>query len=770
MVVQTFTARAAVRALVLSLLALPGVTGEADAQAEPRARVVGVVIDSSTGDPIVAAHVRLLPGHKEELTHSDGRFVLEDLTPGSYTLVIEQLGYRSVSRDVDARAGATSEHRIVLVVSAIRMGEIIVTGTLTPRTRDEMLSPVSTLAGAELDRRVGETVAAMLENKPGLAVTSLGPATGRPVIRGLGGDRILVLEDGQRLGDVSSLSSDHAVAINPLTARQVEVVRGPMSLIYGSSALGGVVNVVRDEIPTTLPHERHGAFSLQGSSVNRGVTAGGYATMAMGRVAARGEASARHSGDLSTPAGRLVNTAAQSLDLAAGIGMPGDWGHAGMAVRFLNNEYGIPGGFIGGHAQGVNIEMQRLALRGSVELHREDRFIREISLDGGYTDFRLTELERSGAVGTEFLQDLVQADLVARHGARSVLNEGALGLRVQYRDLVTGGSLRTPSTYDWALAGFAIEEFGRDPLRLQIGLRYDWARYVPRDTTSFVSAGGQRIPVRARTFGSVSGSLGALWKVSDAVRIGGSVARAYRTPDFNELYSNGPHLAANSFDVGDPSLGQETGLGFDGFVRLSHERISGEVAAFHNTLYDYVFPSSRGRAELGTQGGRPRFQYTNEDARFTGIEGEVDAFLTSVFRFEASASLVNARFTSERADIPVFDGSDTTFVPASSHPPLIPPAHGRVGLRIEQPGRFFGGGVRLVARQDRLGDFETETAGYALADAAAGLRLVRGGVLHTITLRVDNLFDTEYRDHMSRTKDILPGPGRNISLLYRLAF
>jgi iron complex outermembrane receptor protein len=252
--------------------------------------------------------------------------------------------------------------------------------------------------------------------------------------------------------------------------------------------------------------------------------------------------------------------------------------------------------------------------------------------------------------------------------------------------------------------------------------------------------------------------------------VGASVSRAYRTPDFNELYSDGPHLAANSYDVGDPSLAQETGFGMDLFVRLTHDRFRAEVAAYRNVLSDYVFPSSRGRAELGPQGGRPRFQHTNEDARFVGVEGELLYALTSALRLEASGSVVNARFTSPRAAIPVFDGVDTTFVAASAYPPLIPPPQGRLGIRLDQPGHFAGVGAKLVARQGRLGDFESATDGYALFDASAGLRLVRGGTLHTVTLRVENAFDVAYRDHLSRIKDIMPGPGRSLSLLYRMVF
>jgi iron complex outermembrane receptor protein len=728
------------------------------------------VLDATTGAPVVAAQVQLEPLHRADLTHADGRFALTGVAPGTYGLSVVRIGYERAEVEVVVRAGATANVRLELQVAALQIGTIVVTtGALSPRAADDVHSPVSTIAGADLDRRANQTIASMLDGRPGLTSTSLGPSTARPVIRGLGGDRIVVLEDGQRTGDLSAMSSDHAVASEPLTANQIEVVRGPMSLMYGSSALGGVVNLVREDIPTNAPDQRHGMLSLQAMSGNDGLTGAGYVTSGVGPVAIRLEGTARRYANLGTPLGRVPNTGGRTWDLALGIGLPGERADGGLSYRYYRNAYGIPGGFVGGHATGVDIEMRRHALHATGELHRQG-LLSPLGFDGGVTRYHHTELKPSGAVGTVFDQDLVQGEIVARHARVAGLREGAFGVRAQYRDIRTGGSLRTPSTWDVALAGFAVEEFGSEALRMQAGLRYDFARYEPGDTASFVTAGGQRIPVRVRTFGSVSGSAGLLWVASDILRFGASLSRAYRTPDFNELYSNGPHLAANSFDVGDPSLGQETGFGLDAFVRVTHDRVRAEVAAFRNVLSDYVFPSSRGRAELGAQGGRPRFQYTNEDARFVGFEGEVLVALTRALRAEASGSVVSAVFTSDRAPIPVFDGTDTTFVAASRYPPLIPSPQGRLGLRLDGPGNFAGVGAKLVGRQSRLGDFETTTAGYTLFDASAGLRLVRGGTLHTITLRLDNALDAEYRDHLSRIKEIMPGPGRSLSLLYRMVF
>ncbi|HUH13295.1 MAG TPA: TonB-dependent receptor, partial [Longimicrobiales bacterium] len=723
-----------------------------------------------TGEPLTAAVVRLIEAHRSEPSHQDGGFAFRAVPAGSYTLTVERIGYRARSLDVALVADSTRTLRIELQVAAVQLGELIVTGTLGVRRGNDVLSPNSVISGADLDRRLGGTVAATIEQEPGVAVTSIGPATARPVIRGMGGDRIVMLEDGARTGDLSALSADHAVASEALTAQRFEVVRGPMSLLYGSSALGGVVNVVKEEIPEARPDDTHGGAVLQGTSVNTGFAAGAFATGPLGPLGVRAEGSVRRWGDVRTPEATLENTGGASESGSLGLGVSGGSGHAGAAYRYYANRYGIPGGFVGGHAEGVDIDMLRHSVRAEAALHRGVAPFTRLRGHANLSDYRHLELTSSGAVGTRFDQTLAAVELAAVHERMGIAALGALGARLQYRDIRTGGSLRTPSTYDWSLAGFVVEEVGRGKVRGQLGARYDFARYVPRDTTETIFAGGRRIPIRPRTFGSFSGSAGVLYAPVTPVRLGASVARAYRTPDFNELYSDGPHLAANSYDVGDPSLEEETGLGVDVFARVSTEPVTAEAALFGNWLSNYIFPSSRGRAERGTQGGVPRFQYSNEDVRFVGAEGQVELAPHRRWVLTGTASLVRARFTSARDSIPLFDGADTSFVAASVHPPLIPPLRGSVGVRHERPTWFVGTTVRLSAAQDRLGDFEARTDAYALLDLVAGVRLRRWGSAHALTLRLENATDATYHDHLSRIKELMPEPGMSASLMYRLVY
>lgn len=748
--------------------------------------IAGVVVDSATGRPLAGAQVRLVGVGRAEATHDDGTFDFANVPAGPQTLAVQRLGYAPVVRQILVRDDSTTTVRLALSASAAQLNTVVVTGTVGERLGQELLSPTSVLSGAELDRSLGATIAGTVEREPGVAVVSTGPNTARPVIRGLGGDRILILEDGQRPGDLSSTSGDHAVAIEPLTAQQIEVVRGPMALIYGPNALGGVVNVVRDEVPTSAPEHPHGMLSLEGSSANGGLSGGGWGTIGLGRVALRAEASARDAGDLRTPVGDLENTGARTYNLSGGAALTGDWGHAGASYRWYASDYGLPGGFVGGEAEGVAIDLERHTARVDAErrvglgpfttLHATGTFTRydHAEREHGHHEEEEhegeTPEEHAGhadeeELGTSFGQDLAAADLVARHGAFGALTEGAVGVRGQWRDVTTGGSLRTPNTRDRTLAAFLVEELAVGPVRVQGGVRWDWARYVPQEAAT-VTVGDEEIPAVPRTFDAFSGSLGLLWPASSWFTVGGSVARAYRTPDFNELYSDGPHLAAYAYDVGDPRLDTETGVGVDLFLRLRRASVQAEVSAFRNALADYVYLRNTGATE--PEQGRPVFQYTNADAMLTGIEGDLQWSVTPRWVVDATVSYVRGRFEGDRGMLPADPVLGLPERPASEWLPFMPPLNGRVGLRYETPRWFAGAAVRVADRQDRLGDFETETAGYGVLDLNAGVRLLVAGRLHSLTLRADNALDREYREHLSRTKAIMPQAGVNLRLLYRL--
>ena len=707
--------------------------------------VSGIVVDAVDQQPLNAARVRLTALHREEMTHEDGRFSLRGVPTGTYTLTVHRIGYAAASRTVVLSTGEDLMIRIEMRPAAVQLEQIVVTGTVTARSVEEVIQPTNVVSQQELDRQLSATVGATLLSEPGVSVTSQGPATARPVVRGLGGDRIIMLEDGVRSGDLSSSTSDHAVAIDPLTATQLEVVRGPATLLYGSNALGGVVNVIRQEIPTSLVDRTHGVLTLQGQTVNDGLTAGGLLNARVRDAAVRVEGSIRDAGDLRTPVGRLENSGLRTYSAAGGLGWVEQWGHVGAAGRFFESRYGIPPDAEGGHEEGVEIWMQRWVARTEAERHWADGLLSSANLDASFTRYHHKELEADGIIGTEFGLLTAQTDGLVRHRALGPFLEGAAGFRVQWRDYAAAGSQGNPPTNDYVLSGFLLEEVEAGDLRVQVGVRYDWHRVVPDPLEPDDD-------VRTRSFAAFSGSIGGIYEIVDGVRVGASVARAFRAPDLTELYSEGPHLATFRDERGNPDLEEELGLGVDAFVRLTRERVQAEASVFRNQIDDYIFARNTGEPS-------PRnpaidiYQFVGGDALLTGAEGHVTWNLMRFLVAEGTLSYVRGELR-------------TTGEPL----PQIPPLNGRLALRVETP-RWFGGlGMRAAAEQDRVAELEEPTAGFRVFDATLGAQVTALGQFHTITARVDNLFDEEYREHLSSLKAIMPEPGRSVSLLYRLTF
>ncbi|MYI06421.1 MAG: TonB-dependent receptor [Gemmatimonadetes bacterium] len=717
---------------------------------EHAGEVEGVVRDSGTGAALAGSLVAVVGAGRTAITHGDGMFHLPGIEPGSYFLRVERLGYRGRTIEVElGDEGAFVE--IGLEPSPIAVPGLVVTAMLTERGASEALRPVGVISGEELQRRMTGTVAETLASIPGLAATSMGPAASRPVIRGLSGDRVLMLEDGSRVGDVSGAGPDHATAVDPLAARRIEVVRGPASLLYGSNVLGGVINVIRDEIPSGVPHHATGAASLQLETASEALAAGAHTTFAVSeRIPLRLEVTGRTSGDLRTPAGQLGNTSVETLNAGAGGSRVGDWGHVGGSVRGYRNHYGIPGGFVGGHTQGVRIEMERAAVKAQAAINEPAGAIGSVEFDGAYTWYRHKELESENIIGTLFRLQTLSGDLLARHHPWGPFSGGVAGVRAAWDGFGYGGSgvarTDTPDTQRSTVAAYLFEEIDLGAVRIEAGLRYDWVFISPARKDPDSDIGN----VRDRSFHAASASLGLLHNIGAGMTVGASLARAFRTPDVTELFSEGPHLAAYTFEIGNPSLGTEQGTGVDLFARFESVRFRAELAGFYNRIRGYIYGEETGRLSRVLL---PIYQFQSNDAVLAGFEGSLNWDLGRGLALQALASSVRGTLT----------GTDRPI-------PLIPPLKGRVGIEYERPTWFVGWDTEMAAEQDRVGAFESATKGYTVFNASAGVRLTMGGRLSVITVSLDNVTNKEYRDHLSRVKEIMPEAGRGLSLGYRVVF
>lgn len=765
----------------LLLLAIAVVAGDAAAQGpflpEQRGALAGVVMDARTGQPLPGATVRLRDLERGQATDAAGRFRFENVPARVYVVSAQFVGYLAAEVRAEVPPGSVVTVQIALEPSAFELADVIVSG-LGERGLSGAYRPTAVVSGRELERSLETSLAETLRRVPGLHPVYNGPAATRPTIRGMGGDRVLVLEDGQRTGDLSSTGADHATAVDPLSAERIEVVRGPAGLLYGPNALGGVINVWRDDVPRGRPLRAGGTVTTTAESVNRGL--GGHAMLEAplgARFALRAEGTLRAAGDTRTPLGVLPSSDLRTAGGSLGASYVPAWGFAGVAYRGLGTRYGVPGVFNGeqipgAHPNGVDIEIERHVARLRAAYLEPIGPVDALEVDGHFTRYLHTEIEGVGPGGQPFigarfsqLAGGLTATLRHSHSLEAFSNAGAVGLSATVRDLrASGGFTGTRSATEYTGAAFAFEEFERDALRLQLGARID-ARHVAPYSTAPITTQGREFPVRARTFADVSASAALLWQAAPGWTLGANLARAARSPAIEELYSDGPHLADYAYDIGNPALRPEVGYGLDLFVRAARPRLALEAAVFANRVGGYIYYRPTG--EIDDRLRRfPVFQADQADALFAGAEGRAQVALLPGLALDATLAYTRATRLSEGDPLPA-----------------IPPLSLSADLRYETQRFSASLGYEGAAAQNRVprpiaspvapGETivpERPTPGYGLLSAHLGARLPWGGGLHAVSLQGRNLTNAVWRDHLSRVKDVAPQPGRSVALVYRVQF
>jgi iron complex outermembrane receptor protein len=719
--------------MALSLVALSAPAGAADLGALDGA------VHSSLGDPVPGARVRLTGTTRSTVSGEDGSFRFEALPPGRYVVQASSERFGSTSAAVRVASGEAASVALTLDL-VIHGDEVVVTATADPRTLSDLAQPVSVLSGDELALSARPSLGETLAEQPGVHSTFFGAGASRPVIRGQGGNRIRILENGVDSGDVSDTSPDHAVAADPFSAEKIEIVRGPATLLYGSNAIGGVVNLIDDRIPEYLPGTPiEGTVSLVGSSNAEerggGVTLGGGA----GKVAWNASGFRRETDDYESGEGTVVNSDLEADGGSAGLSVIGEKGFLGAAVRTYDSNYGNPAE----EEVHLELEQRRLDLRGGTSA-------RFGIFDGarfrfGLTDYEHTELEGE-EVGTRFLNDAWEGRLDAPHRQVGSFH-GSVGLQLSQRSFeAIGEEAFVPPTDNDTWAAFVFEEVGTGSLRGQLGLRYDH-----QDS----SATGQP----DRSFSASSASAGLLWSPSETYSAALTLARAVKLPDPEALYANGPHIATGVFEIGDPGLDEETTLGVDLSLRKTAGRVRGELSVFSSRADDYIFDELTGEVVEGEEEEEPLpvVRFTQADAELYG--GEAAAHIELLHRephhleLELSGDLVRAELTDSGEPLP-----------------RISPSRFGGGLRYQGDrlsGSFF---VRRTTEQDRVAELETSTDGYTMVDASVGYRFFLGDLVHDLLLSATNLTDEVARNHVSFLKDVALLPGRDVRLTYRLSF
>ncbi|HYJ82393.1 MAG TPA: TonB-dependent receptor [Allosphingosinicella sp.] len=653
--------------------------------------------------------------------------------------------------------------------------DIIITGFR--RDRDDLLSGTSVVSGAELARDLRPTIGETLARQPGVSATSFGPNASRPVLRGFQGERVRVLTDGIGSLDASNTSVDHAVAINPLTADRIEVLRGPSALLFGSAAIGGVVNVVDSRIPRRVPDEgAHVAgiltygtaadersanatidvpiagkwvFHADGNySRSDDLRIGGFvlSRQLRAQAAASADPGVRALADLE---GRLPNTAAETSDVAVGLAWVDGDSNFGFSVNRYDSLYGVPVRFSldpGVEAEAPRIDVRQNRADARAEIDTGSGFVDSVRFRAGYSDYRHDELEETGDVGTTFLTRGMEGRLEVVQSKRGGWG-GGFGMQYFRRHLdVIGEEKFLPENRTSQFGLFALQSYEKGPVRAEAGLRFE------RQSVSAEADPDLGNVATERDFSAVSGSLGASYGIAEGVRFGINGSHSQRAPSAEELFANGPHAGTQSFEIGDPGLGKERSWGLEATLSAEGEGFSLSASVFRSWFDGYIFERRTGAfvEEL------PVFRIGQADARYSGIE------------LEASVRLARTGGVTINADA-VADYVRAT-IDGVGPAPRIPPLRAMAGLEAQADrvqGRIE---VEWTAGQDRLAAFETPTDGFTTVSASVQFKPLRNNPNTSITLAANNLFDVDARRHASFLKDVAPLAGRDIRLTARLNF
>ena len=719
--------------IVLALASLPVL-------AQSRATLRGTVTLGDTDKPVHNVLITVLQLKRTVDTDDDGKYEFTDLPPGKYEVLAHIDRVPDVVQSIELTAGGDATLDFQIHLSNLNE-QVTVTATGSEQSISSSIQSVDVLGSVELAKKSPVSLGEALDGELGVAKRSFGPGTARPVIRGFDGDRVLVLQDGNRIGGLGFESGDHAEPIDVLTVEKVEIVKGPATLLYGSNAIGGVVNTVSGH---DSPHSGlNGYFTGLGSTNSN--QAGGSTGFEFGtdRWLVWGNVGGQRSGDYDTPIGKVQNSFSREASTAVGFGYYRNKAFFSVNYNYNQRRYGIPVDPNETDPEVVELNPRRHSVEVRGGFRENPSFFQAGTFSVQYNNYTHAELNSvTGETGTQFKNNsFVYQGLFDQRKVGKL--SGRFGFWGMHRDFsAIGEEALAPPTKQNAFAVFALQNVDFERVALQFGARVEHNGYKPEATES-------RGVLPDRSFTGLSAAAGIrvnTWKGGALVA---NYTHSYRAPSLEELYNLGPHPGNLAFEIGNPNLVRERSDGLDFGVRHSSKRLRFEANGFYYHINDFVFLAPTGDVEDGLIVA----DYEQGTTRYTGAEAQFSAALHRLVWLNLGLDYVNAKLT--ETDTPL---------------PRIPPLRGRAGIEFRYKNLLLNPEIVMANHQDRLFPTETPTAGYAMANLSGSYLIAENHRAHIIAFNFFNMGDTLYRNHLSFIKEFAPEMGRGFRLTYTLRF
>ncbi len=754
----------------------------------------GKITSEANGQPLGGVSVKIPELRRSAETDENGVYQFTDIPSGSYTVITHIEGFSDKAQRVTVSGGsATLDFQMSL--TAIR-AEVTVTATGTEESVFESFSSVNSVGATRIAEKANTSIGEILENEAGVSKRSFGGGgSGRPSIRGFEGDRVLILQDGIRNGSVGSQSGDHGEPVAALNVERLEVIKGPATLLYGSNAIGGVVNAVTND--EDVAHEGfRGYLTGVGGTVNRQGAAAGGLEFGVREFLFNLNLNTMREGNYRTPLGTIPNSRSRAYGGSGSVGYFTDKAFIRGSVSFDRRRYGIPyaplfesgellsianGGIdCGSKKEGeeppdcqfnlealktaftnelpplpdeeIDIKMRRNNFRLTGGFRDLKGAIRQGNFSFDFTDYQHQEIEAEPGeeeeVATVFDNDIFSYRALFQQANYKNLS-GRFGFDGYRRSYLTEGaeSLVEGRVRQNNFAVFGLQEVSFEKVGLQFGARVETNRYRPVSPE-----------LESLDFTGFSGSIGAKFNVWKGGIFVADFTSSYRSPALEELYNLGPHIGTVTFEIGDQNLTRERSNGIEFSLRQNYKRVRFNGSIFYNDIADFVYLAPQdedGNGFIDVEDGLPVSRFTQEDSRFFGADATLEVDINKYFGAFFVGDVVSAKL--KNGGIPL---------------PRISPARARFGLDFRYKGLSLRPEAVFAAKKD-AGDIfslETTTAGYGVFNINGSYTFVIDKTAHVFTFGGQNLTDKLYRNHSNFIKDLTPEAGRGFKASYTVRF
>ena len=717
------------------------------------AKLSGKVFSSEDSKPLEDVNIYVKDLKIGSATDLDGQFSINQLPFDNIELDISILGYRDTTISIDINNTLVDVGIIFLNPEVLHFDEINVEvhSDLDPTTS---LSSFS-MTGKKIQENMKGSIAQTLQNEMSVAIQSMGQGTTRPILRGYSGDRFLITENGFEVGDLSQTSVDHALSMDLGGVEEIEIIRGPRALLYGSNTISGVIDVEKNSMPE-IPFDHLHTYLTSGyDSGNKGLFNNISLVAPMNKNNIRLSLQNRKTGDQITPLGALKNTSMNNTEGFFGITRFYNRKRGAVSIEHVEMDYGIPGS-PEGHIEGVDLKMNKTTQKFNYHQDIDFKGFETFDLDQKYINYSHSEFESDQRIASVKLgQDI----LLVQSKITGLKRE--LGTAFQYRMFKAGGFYWTPNTSESNVSFFGFNEKEIFGLTSQVSFRGEYSIIEPKIKGTKFSNIDEKF-VNKKNFGFLSLS-GALIKRWDHWQLSTTIMRTGRTPGIEDLFSDGPHLGSYSYEIGNPTLGLEKTLGLESSLQYQKERFSFLLNGFFNQSPNYHQYMKMGDGYVpgsdwiewgsGSSGWLYKYQMRGIETEISGGELQF-GYKGKMFDITADFSVVRGRDKTNNEYV--------GYMPAD-----------KIGILISTKStNDFSGSIRLsrVLDQNRLSEFETMTPGYFLVDIFGSYSFGSNSGSHRIVFQLNNLFDETYYNHLSKIKSIMPETGRSMGVQYRYLF